>query len=477
MVISVSRQSNIVNVKPDDISYEQFRDAIRWLNSPAIYDSEEAYNRLLHYPVSICAVLAIAIHDSRIGTEGINKTHNTKNVGNVRSSALNRGTVIDTHKGQFVRFDTYADGWEDIAARLVSTRYPYAKQNAITIEKIIPIYAPKSDNNNPEHYIVDVVLQMNRLYMGPDRYTKIDNINVVWIPSPTSNYNSGHDAYEKIVIHSIEGSAQSGINTLSNPLREASTHFVTDPDNQRIVQMVGTKSTAWTSGNYLGNSRGLNIENPGFAGRPFDPRVTNYCGRLVGVLSRDFDIPLVRLTKAQANTPGIKGVCAHADFEQNGPQSQWHYDPGHTWEWDMMFAAARNIGQTGTDGGGIIPPFFPATGYGVSGGIRNSFTDGGGVARYGYPRSREFDIIENGQPVRVQWFQRGRAEYAPNRNPNDHNVTWSLLGDIVLFDSLQTIADFRFHMNDAGFRWAFTPQSFDDWKTNGHNIPAHMRLF
>src|SRR5690606_26780910 len=132
-------------------------------------------------------------------------------------------------------------------------------------------------------------------------------------PAPPTNYATGHGPYELIVIHSIEGSAESGIATLSNPARRASTHFITDPDRQRIVQMVGTRSEAWTSGDYKGNRNGLNIENPGFAGRPFDPRVVAYCGRLCGVLARNFGIPLIRLTPEQANTPGVKGICGHGD--------------------------------------------------------------------------------------------------------------------------------------------------------------------
>jgi N-acetylmuramoyl-L-alanine amidase len=274
-----------------------------------------------------------------------------------------------------------------------------------------------------------------------DRVSTILNIPVVWIPSPASNYNAGHGPYELIVIHDIEGSAQSGIDTLSNPNRQASTHFITDPGRNRIVQMVGLYSTAWTAGSNKGNDNGINIENPGFAGKPFDPLVVSYCGKIAGYIAAHTGIPIRHLSRAEANAPGVKGICGHGDLDQHKPQSEWHWDPGPTWPWDTMLSIAEQTRQL-VQAGGDPGPFFPETGFGVRGGILADFTLRGGVPIIGYPRSWEYDTRENGVKIRRQWFQRACAEWIPNR-PDQPDVTWTLLGDAII-DNWFVLGEWQF---------------------------------
>jgi N-acetyl-anhydromuramyl-L-alanine amidase AmpD len=488
----------VVGVDQPDMTRDRFTAALVSAGSPIATEADECYNRLTRYPVSIRALLAMATHDSGLCTEGVNVTFNTHNPGNTRTcripgvihvtygdnsdlyaykrNGVTIGHDVVTPKGTFVRYFSYADGFEDMAARLVDPQFDYAKAHAQTLDQIIPIYAPQTDSNNPDNYIASVVHIIEGYDMGPDRYKTIDGIPVVWIPAPNGNYGGAHADFRWIIIHDIEGSGQSGINTLTTVGRQASVQFVTDPDNNRIAQLVGCFTEAWGCGNDDGNTKGLQIENPGFAGRPYDPRVVNYCGRLTGVLSRDFGIPLRRITTAQFQA-GVPGVLGHGDIQpQHGPPNEWHHDPGNTWPWDTMLSIARNVagsGSTTVDSGN---PFFAITGFGISGGILANYSANGGLSVFGYPRSREFDTIEDGKPLRIQWFQRGRAEWAPGRYPDQHDVTWLLAGDALLFDSMDQITAFRFHMHDPHFVWAFTPQTESEWHAKGHNMPAYSIL-
>jgi hypothetical protein len=391
-------------------------------------------------------------HESGYGRLGICATYDTKSPGNVRTSSTHKGETIQTPRGEFQRFPTWVLGWNDMAYRLVSPDYPYVQQNATTLEQIIPLFAPSSDSNDPESYIADVLYRMNRYDMGPDRYASMDGLPVVWIPAPLSNYGGPHSQeYKWIVIHDIEGSADSGVQTLSDPGRQASVQFINDPQKNRVVQMLGTGSEAWGAGNDEANTKGLHIENPGTAGQPYPSNVAYNCGRIAGVLARDFGIPVRRITTAEFQA-GVPGFLGHGDVKpQHGPQSNWHTDPGPTWDWNTTLSIAAQV--AGGTGAGTQPgPFFHETGFGVLGGILGDFAAGGSVSRFGYPRSWEYDTVENGVKIRRQWFERGCAEWIPNR-PDQPDVTWALLGSAIL-DNWNLLATWQ---NDRTTRAAFTP--------------------
>lgn len=267
--------------------------------------------------------------------------------------------------------------------------------------------------------------------MARDRYDVIDGIPVVWIPAPTSNYDAGRAGVDLLIIHDIEGSAEAGLNTLLNPGREASTHFIADPLKKRLVQMVGTGSTAWTAGNWYYNQRAIQIELPGKAGTPYDPAVIDYAGRWLGVMAKEFNVPIQLLTLSQVK-PGARGITAHQwipnpDNPLLGGGKDGHMDPGPTFPWAQVLAiAARVAGQTTpTPGsvptGGDTPPVggdfqSPATGYWCRGRFAEAYSRLGGLAVLGYPISRQFverDVSGQGREYIVQYFERARLEWHP----------------------------------------------------------------
>ena len=74
--------------------------------------------------------------------------------------------------------------------------------------------------------------------------------------------------------------------------------------------------------------------------------------------------------------------------------------------------------------------YYDATGHNVAFAFRTFFDRNGGLDRFGYPRTEE--LMENG--LRVQYFQRARMEYHPDKAGTASEVQLSLLGDWLTAD-------------------------------------------
>ncbi|HEX2912549.1 MAG TPA: hypothetical protein VH186_17195 [Chloroflexia bacterium] len=74
--------------------------------------------------------------------------------------------------------------------------------------------------------------------------------------------------------------------------------------------------------------------------------------------------------------------------------------------------------------------YFPETGQVVSGPFLNYWRSHGGLAIYGYPISDAHNEIDpqTGQSFRVQWFERNRFEYHPEKAGTPYEVLLGLLG-------------------------------------------------
>jgi hypothetical protein len=72
-----------------------------------------------------------------------------------------------------------------------------------------------------------------------------------------------------------------------------------------------------------------------------------------------------------------------------------------------------------------------ATGFSIGGGIAQAWQHNGGVYAFGQPISREYDTVLGGQPIRLQWFERGIASWIGGQYPAEWDVEWLLLGDAL----------------------------------------------
>jgi len=239
---------------PADMTPESFQRVLEDYSSPALPDAELLYPVLTYAGVRPSVFLAFFIHESRCGTLGIAASHQLNNPGNVRSVAdpASGGVVIDTPRGQFVRYPTWTVGTRDWAKRLRGPLYEGAGLK--TVAQVIPKYAPSSDGNDTEAYIRAVEATVKRLARditgGSMEITK---------KLLSINHWTGRDGHQirAIVLHVAEGTEASVTNWFNNPESEVSAGYLVCKDG-RIIQYVDDADTAWANG----GKNGPNLNNP-----------------------------------------------------------------------------------------------------------------------------------------------------------------------------------------------------------------------
>lgn len=136
-----------------------------------------------------------------------------------------------------------------------------------------------------------------------------------------------------VVIHTIEGSAGSAMNTFRYGSRKVSAHYIVDFDG-RITQMVEDRHTAWHAGRY--NRHSIGIEHAGFAGRN-KWTIEQYRAS-------------ARLTRWLCDTYGIPKDRSHIVGHKEVPGAT-HGDPGRFFDWTLYMRLVRGEGGATTGGG------------------------------------------------------------------------------------------------------------------------------
>ncbi|WP_066307353.1 N-acetylmuramoyl-L-alanine amidase [Bacillus sp. FJAT-29814] len=133
-----------------------------------------------------------------------------------------------------------------------------------------------------------------------------------------------------IVIHDIEGSAQSAINHFRNQ-SFVSAHYIIDSANGKVTQMVRPNDIPWHAGNWYFNMHSIGIEHEGFAvdgTNWYSEQMYRSTAKLVKYLSETYNIPLDRQhIIGHDEIPGLT-VSKHAAM---------HWDPGAYWDWSHFF--------------------------------------------------------------------------------------------------------------------------------------------
>ncbi len=167
-----------------------------------------------------------------------------------------------------------------------------------------------------------------------------DTPNAIWAPAATTNFDPANRPVEEaityVVIHDIEGSAQSAIATFQDPKRGASSHYVVN--SSQIWQMVKERDVAWHAGNREINHHSVGIEHEGFAGRPgfYNALLYETSARLVREITARYNIPRDRthiISHAEVPHPTKPGFFGGASG---------HTDPGPYWDWQTFMTLVRN---------------------------------------------------------------------------------------------------------------------------------------
>ncbi len=128
------------------ITVAQLRGILARYGSPALEDAQVFYDLGVARGIDPAYCVAFFIMESAAGTQGVART--THSIGNIRALS---------GQSSFEGYRQYADWREGIADwyRLIDELY-IRDLGLTTVDAIVPVYAPRSDNNDPEAYIATV---------------------------------------------------------------------------------------------------------------------------------------------------------------------------------------------------------------------------------------------------------------------------------------------------------------------------------
>jgi murein DD-endopeptidase MepM/ murein hydrolase activator NlpD len=142
---------------PVSISRVTFKQFLQEMNSPALPEADAMYQSCIEEGCDPAVVLAFFEHESSGGNQGVAVF--TKSIGNIRCTT--GYACYDTAgNGSFRKYNTWADGVRDWARLLKMYKDDWKR---VTLEDIIPKYAPQADNNNEAAYISAVKKRVDNL--------------------------------------------------------------------------------------------------------------------------------------------------------------------------------------------------------------------------------------------------------------------------------------------------------------------------
>jgi hypothetical protein len=132
------------------ISVSTIASVLRAYGSPAAADAQDLYDLGVRYHIDPAFALAFFIQESACGTTGVASV--THSLGNIRYT-LSDSPVSYTDYDGYRAYATWRDGFEDWYWLIDQV---YLPQGLTTVERIVPVYAPADDNNDPTAYIAHV---------------------------------------------------------------------------------------------------------------------------------------------------------------------------------------------------------------------------------------------------------------------------------------------------------------------------------
>ncbi|MFC4549447.1 MULTISPECIES: N-acetylmuramoyl-L-alanine amidase [Halorussus] len=157
--------------------------------------------------------------------------------------------------------------------------------------------------------------------------------SVDWEAAHSSNYTSadrGAGYIDWIVIHTVQGSAQSAVNWFQDPDADVSAHYTVAQDGYRY-QSVSDINIAWHAGGSNYNTYSVGIEHGGYVSGTYEDAQYRASAKLASWLCDQYGVPKQHPSSVpyDAANPANGGIIAHSQV----PEST-HTDPGSNWDWD-----------------------------------------------------------------------------------------------------------------------------------------------
>jgi hypothetical protein len=129
-------------------------------NSPAAGDGQAMYDLGVKYGIDPVIALAFFMHESLFGTTG--EARATLSLGNSR--CIPTRPCIDQDRGGYAKMYSWVDGFDQFY-KLIRNLY-VAQWGLVTVDQIIPTYAPNSDGNNEKEYIASLKFEIDTWRAG-----------------------------------------------------------------------------------------------------------------------------------------------------------------------------------------------------------------------------------------------------------------------------------------------------------------------
>ncbi|MFC4551080.1 MULTISPECIES: N-acetylmuramoyl-L-alanine amidase [Halorussus] len=157
--------------------------------------------------------------------------------------------------------------------------------------------------------------------------------SVDWEAAHSSNYTSadrGAGYIDWIVIHTVQGSAQSAVNWFQDPDADVSAHYTVAQDGYKY-QSVSDINIAWHAGGSNYNTYSVGIEHGGYVSGTYEDAQYRASAKLASWLCDQYGVPKQHPSSVpyDAANPANGGIIAHSQV----PEST-HTDPGSNWDWD-----------------------------------------------------------------------------------------------------------------------------------------------
>lgn len=133
---------------------------LAYYHSPAAGLGQQMYDLGVKYGIDPVYALAFFMHESLFGTTGEART--TLSLGNLR--CIPTRPCIDQDRGGYAQMYSWTDGFEQWYKLI---RNLYVEQwGLVTIDQIIPTYAPSSDHNDVAGYIAALKHEIDTWHAG-----------------------------------------------------------------------------------------------------------------------------------------------------------------------------------------------------------------------------------------------------------------------------------------------------------------------
>jgi hypothetical protein len=129
-------------------------------NSPAAGKGQALYDLGVKYGIDPIYALAFFMHESLFGTTG--EARSTLSLGNLR--CIPTRPCIDQNRGGYAQMSSWEDGFEQWY-KLIRNLY-VAQWGLVSVDQIIPTYAPHSDHNDEAGYIAALKHEIDTWHAG-----------------------------------------------------------------------------------------------------------------------------------------------------------------------------------------------------------------------------------------------------------------------------------------------------------------------